>query len=331
MEKYAVTRPPLLAVLRRRLEVVLERLQALQKKDESYRIASERLEALIDTLLDEAVDAGDSASLLEAVGNGNLRRALEAVVNVFRPDQKLLDSLVADRARHGHATLPARHVRRSILIGRSGRYEGDDPDCLVPNVFQGEIALRTPQTFAVRLLQHLEYRQFGGEPLTVGRVCSDFALAGIDYEYVRRLVVRLRALGLIMVAHMNKDLGDGDILKVTVLGTSMLRDWYRDAEYLKATAFDTVIYDEDVFVRMANAWRDERIPRRSRYAIIENAFVGYLEQEDALLLKGLSLDLLSPVIREPLRFRSTPSPASSHNKGPTAPTPRPGQRRGQKR
>jgi hypothetical protein len=327
MEKYAVTRPPLLAVLRRRLEVVLERIHTLRKAGESYRIASERFEALIDTLLDEAVDGGENSSLLEAVGNGNLRRALEAVANVFRPDQKILDSLVADRARHKHATLPVRYVRRSILVGKSGRYEGDNPDCLVPNIFQGEIALRTPQTLALRLLQHLEYRQFGGEPLNVIRVCSDFALAGMDYEYVKRLVVRMRALGLLMVAHMNNDIGDDDVLKVTLLGTSMLRDWYRDAEYLKATAFDTVIYEEEPYIKMANAWRDGRIPRSSRFAIIENAFVNYLEQEDAMLLKGLSLDLLSPVVREPLRFRSPPSPGHGHHKRSEPPIPRPGDSR----
>ena len=319
VEKYEIRRPSLVEVLKRRFEVVIERLHGLATPDEAYRVATERLEALMDTLLEDARSGGEAASIIEALGNGNLRRALQGLASVFRPDQKVMDSLVAAHGTRRRATLPARYLRRSILNGTGSRYNSDDPDCLIPNVYQGETSLKTPHTLPIRVLQHLDHRAFGGEAPTVGEIASDFSMAGVDREFIWRLIARMRRQQLVAVPHMNKDVGDSDGVRLTVLGTSMLRDWFRDQEYLKAAAFDTVIYDERVYTSMVSSWRDHRIPAATRFAVIENTFVDYLLEDDRRLREGLNLDLLSPVVREALALKATG--AAGRSTGASVPAP----------
>jgi hypothetical protein len=282
------------------LEVLRSRLPHLKKPDEQNRITTERLEALLETLLLDAQDNGENAALIESVGNGNLRRALDAVASIFRPDQKLMDSLVASRARRGKASLPVDYVRRSILRGRSRRYDGDDPRCLVPNIYQGETALRTPQTLAIRILQHLEYRAFGGDSPPLAEVVSDFAMAGIDKDFLWRLLSRLRKQELVAVPHMNTEIVENDLGRLTPLGLSILRDWYRDEEYLDAAVFDTIVYEKRVFAQLVNIWRDTKLPTVSKFTLIRKSFGEYLEGEDQRLRDQINLDLLSPATKEPL-------------------------------
>lgn len=325
-ERYEITRPPLVRVLRARLDEVERALRPkmASQKDPNYQVAFDRIWALLLALRNDLDHRGPAALLVEMAGNGNLRRTLQAVGKIFKESPKMMDNLVRATAEgEDRVRLDPSFVLRGILRGSSGRYDSSAKDNLIPNLFAVDRAIREPHTLSVYLLRHIWFKQQCDEAPMVSDVTNDLAAAGIDPELVRKLLFNCRRKEVLATSHMFDEIALDDRIRVTSLGEGMLKDVFNDPDYLDAVLWDTVIYDEATFRRMTQAFR---VSGRRRYDDLRDVFVQYLQRDDLEFRAAHALELLPPEAwGAPLTFpfSDTPrqrsflsNPHSGHRSGP---------------
>jgi len=302
-EVFEVQRPSLVDVVARRC-AELERLltaEVERNKEPNFIVTVERLSVLVDVLRTEFERRSQVADFVKVVGNGNLRRTLDALGHVFRLSPKYMDKLVEHQARGNNVWLDPKRTLRAMMRTRRGRYLSSSPDCLVPNVFAVESTALQAHSLAIRVLFQVSAEQTDDLAPSLADVVSAFAGAGFDPEQVRRVIARLRRDGSLSVPHMFDDLSDDDMLRTTELGDGLSSLLMRHPEYLEGVLWDTLIYDQGVYERLVEIWRGYGAPW-NKLAEMRKVFVEYLLADDAMVSSSLNTQFLAQKAAEPLRL-----------------------------
>lgn len=303
-ERYEVQRPPLVDVLSARFNEIERQIKEweFEKEDTNIKVALDRISVLLSTLRKDVREGGESSRLLEVAGNGNLRRTLEAVGSIFKLDPSIMDRLVADDYRSpGRVSIHPKYVLRALLRVGKPKYRSGMPETLIPNILTVERAQKQPYTLGIRIIRHIRYKVEGHIVPSVTEVVSDFSLAGFDSQLVRRMISRFRAEGLISVPHMLREISDDDPIRTTRLGDGIVDIVMNYQEYYDAIIWDSLIYDESIFAKMANLWRSS-MPVDARFTQMREMFIEYIKSDDVLLQSSIVEQFLEPPARGLVSF-----------------------------
>lgn len=294
-EQFLVQKAPLATVLEKRFERILARLPAAYPAT-TQKVAKDRISVLIETIGYEANIGSSAFQVVQAAGNGSLRDNLKAVSAIFRSSPKAMDKLVVDQYTKGRARLTLAITLRALMKDDLASADGSK---LLPNIFAVDSQLTMPYSLGLRILQqiraksaHINYQ--------LASLLNDFSIAGVDRVIVERTVQRLRHDRFLAVTHMLPDVRGEDIPKVTRLGEVLLDLLLGEMSYISRSAFETYIYEKDVYNNMKSAWVSVPGEYQKKFEIIGRLFAEMVREDDRVLRQSIETSHLEHSINSPL-------------------------------
>lgn len=294
-EQFLVQKAPLATVLEKRFNRILTRLPDAYPAT-SQKVARDRISVLVETIGYEA-DIGSSAfQVVQAAGNGSLRDNLKAVSAIFRSSPKAMDKLVVDQYAKGRARLSLAMALRALMKDDLANADGNK---LLPNIFAVDSQLTMPYSLGLRILQQI--RSKGARVnYQLSSLLNDFSIAGVDRVIVERTVQRLRYDRFLAVTHMLADMRGEDIPKVSRLGEVLLDIVLDEMSYVSRSAFETYIYERDVYNNMRSAWVSGPGEYQKKFDAIGKLFADMVREDDLVLRRDLETAHLEHTINSPL-------------------------------
>ena len=295
-EQFLIEKAPLPAILSRRFRKITDSIPTVLGSD-TNKVARDRIAVLMETLESEANLGTEAFQIVEAAGTGSLRDNLRAISAIFRSSPGLMDRLVYQQHQNGKSRLTESHVVRAMI---KEDLSNSDSNKLIPNIFSVSGQLTTPYSLGIlRILQQVRSRS-SRTPVTLSNVLNDFSLAGVDRTIAHQAITKLWAQRLIGVSHMLGELREADVLSLTPLGKAMLDIILSESSYYGLPAFNTYIYDRNVYNNMRSAWTSNAPYYRQKFEAISNQFINMVISDDEVLRKNIDLNLLEPIVGENL-------------------------------
>lgn len=294
-EQFLIQKAPLSIVLERRFQRILSRLPDAYPAT-AQKAARDRISVLIETIGHEASIGSDAFQIVQAAGNGSLRDNLKAVSAIFRSSPRAMDKLVFDQHMTGRVRLSVALTLRALMKDDLSSADGRK---LLPNIFAVDSQLTMPYSLGVRVLQQV--RAKGGHVnYQLSSLLNDFSLAGVDRVIVERTVQRLRYDRFLTVPHMLADMRGEDIPKIARLGEVMLDLILDEMSYVSRSAFETYIYDKDVYNNMRSVWASGTGHYPKKFEAIGRLFSEMIREDDLVLRRDLEVSHLEHSINSPL-------------------------------
>lgn len=294
-EQFLVQKAPLATVLERRFQRILTRLPHAYPAT-SQKVARDRVSVLIETIGYEAAVGSDAFQVVQAAGNGSLRDNLRAVSAIFRLSPKAMDKLVVDQHIQGRARLSIAMVLRGLMKDDLSSADGHK---LLPNVFAVDSQMTMPYSLGLRILQQIRSKNTHVN-YEMANLLNDFSIAGIDRVIVERTVQRLRYDRFLTVTHMLSDMRAEDLPRVSRLGEVLLDIVLNELSYVSRSAFETFIYEKDVYNNMKSAWVSGPGEYQKKFAAIGKLFADMIVEDDLLLRRSIDASQLEHSINSPL-------------------------------
>ena len=174
-----------------------------------------------------------------------------------------------------------------------------DGNKLLPNIFAVDSQVTMPYSLGLRVLQQIRSK---GARLNydVSSLLSDFAIAGVDRVIVERVVQRLRYDRFLTVTHMLTDMRAEDVPSVSRLGEVLLDIVLDEMSYVSRSAFETFVYDKDVYNNMRSAWVSVAGEYQKKFAAIGKLFSDMVREDDGVLRRSIDVAQLEPSINSQL-------------------------------
>lgn len=277
---FHISPPRFIDVVKRRLELSLEYLQAHSRKTESYvsdaglRIAVDRdeLAEFLALLYSELFDRKRNLSrLLEAIAGWDVRRALDMFVSIIvsgHLDEPLVTRRLLGGEREDHRPFArptfSEHLVLRILMRTEYRFFSEHSG-FVSNVFDSGSEWEKPDNFLlVEILYYLALnkKRTGQIGLQGYFTCESVMHEVQRLGYVERDVLdglnRLLKRRLIGADHMNfNEVGPQDSVRIHASGFIHVRVLTGRLEYLHGIIPTTPIFDGDTAQRLADYVRQE--------------------------------------------------------------------------
>lgn len=294
-EQFLVQKAPLAQVLGKRFGRILKRLPEAYYAT-AQKVAMDRVSTLIDTIGYEADIGSDAFQIVQAAGNGSLRDNLRAVSAIFRSSPRSMDKLVVDQYKRGRARLSVALVLRAIM---KDDLASADANKLLPNIFSVDSQVMMPYALGLRILQQV--RSKGARiRYDVASILNDFSVAGVDRVIVERTLQRLRHDRFITVAHMLPELRGVDLPRLARLGDVMIDMVLGEMSYVSRAAFETYIYNKDIYNDMRSAWTSGIGEYYKKFSAIGRLFASMVREDDVLFRREIDCSHLEPVINSQL-------------------------------
>jgi hypothetical protein len=156
-----------------------------------------------------------------------------------------------------------------------------------------------PYSLGLRILQQI--RSAGARiNYDLSSLLNDFAIAGVDRVIVERVVHRLRYDRFLSVTHMLTDMRAEDVPKVSRLGEVLLDIILDEMSYVSRSAFETFIYDKDVYNNMRSAWVSVSGEYQKKFAAIGKLFSDMVREDDSMFRRSIDTSHLEHSINSPL-------------------------------
>lgn len=294
-EQFLVQKAPLSAVLEKRFERIISNLPVAYPAT-AQKVARDRILVLIETIGREASIGSDAFQIVQAAGNGSLRDNLKAVSAIFRSSPKAMDRLVFDQHTNGHARLSVALTLRALMKDDLASIDGSK---LLPNIFAVDSQLTMPYSLALRIIQQVRAKS-ARLNYRLSSLLNDFCLAGVDRVVVERTVQRLRYDRFLAVPHMLAEMRGEDVPNVTRLAEVMLDLVLGEMSYVSRSAFETYIYDKDVYNNMRSAWASGPGDYQKKFDTIGRLFSAMVCEDDLVLRRDLETSHLEHSINSPL-------------------------------
>ncbi len=294
-EQFLVQKAPLATVLGKRFERILARLPHGYPAT-SQKVARDRVSVLIETIGYEAKIGSDAFQVVQAAGNGSLRDNLRAVSAIFRSSPKAMDKLVVDQHLHGSARVSVAMVLRALMKDDLSSADGNK---LLPNIFTVDSQMTMPYSLGLRLLQQIRSKSTHVN-YELSSLLNDFSIAGVDRVIVERTVQRLRYDRFLKISHMSPDMRGEDIPKVSHLAVVLLDMVLNEMSYVSRSAFETFIYEKDVYNNMRSAWASGPGEYQKKFAAIGKLFADMVREDDLTLRGNIDTSQLEHSIISPL-------------------------------
>ncbi|MGB2679460.1 MAG: type I restriction enzyme HsdR N-terminal domain-containing protein [Candidatus Acidiferrum sp.] len=297
---FHITPPRFVDVVKRRLELSLEYLQANVPPTQSYRIESgakvtypkARLEQFLSGLYHDLFDRQRNISrVLEALAGRDVRHALEMFVSIITSGHLSETAITSTVLGAGATPITEQNVLK-ILMRTDYEYFSESSG-FISNIFDFDPDWQKPDNFLlVEALFYLAINRrrkgqiglegyFSGKHVAdelqrMGYVPAD-VLAGLNLLLKRRLVT---------ADHMNfTSLTFQDSVRISASGFIHLRVLARQFEYLFGVIPTTPLMEADVARNAAEAMKFERIkkhvPSYKRMQIVESFYLYLARQKHA--------------------------------------------------
>ncbi|NYE27778.1 hypothetical protein HDE78_000724 [Rhodanobacter sp. K2T2] len=294
-EQFLIQKAPLSMVLEKRFERILASLPVAYPAT-AQKAARDRISVLIETIGHEASIGSDAFQIIQAAGNGSLRANLKAISAIFRLSPKAMDKLVFDQHVNGRTRLTVALTLRALMKDDLSSAGGSK---LLPNVFVVDSQLTMPYSLGLRILQQVRAKS-AHVNYQLSSLLNDFSLAGIDRVIVERAVQRLRFDRFLTVPHMLSDMRGEDIPSVARLGEVLLDLVLNEMSYVSRSAFETYIYDKNVYNNMRSVWASGPGDYQKKFDAIGRLFSEMVREDDLVLRRDLETSHLEHSINSPL-------------------------------
>lgn len=294
-EQFLVQKAPLSTVLEKRFERIVARLPVAYPAT-AQKAARDRISVLIETIGHEAGIGSDAFKIIQAAGNGSLRDNLRAISAIFRLSPRVMDKLVFDQYTKGRTRLSVTLVLRALMKDDLSSADGIK---LLPNVFSVDSQLTMPYSLGLRILQQIRAKS-ARVSYHVSSLLNEFSLAGVDRVIIEKTIQRLRYDRFVTVPHMLPDMRGDDVFGITRLGEVILDLVLSDMSYVSRSAFETYIYEKDVYNNMRSAWASGPGDYQKKFDAIGRLFLEMVREDDLLLQTVLETSHLEHSINSPL-------------------------------